>query len=160
MMNERRHQTYTFRFNLHHFNFVSYQSVFVRYVVGQLELVEGHGLLHPLLASSRAVRVDVHPFRHLGVGAIIAESFSRIFYRNAINFGLPLLIFPQASQIETGQLLEVNPVEGVITNATIGQTWKVDGIPSHLMEMIDIGGLMPWLKARYANTSSDKKVGQ
>ncbi|MGI9291555.1 MAG: 3-isopropylmalate dehydratase [Gammaproteobacteria bacterium] len=87
---------------------------------------------------------------HLGVGAILAESFSRIFYRNAINFGLPLLIFPKAKEVEAGQLLEVNVVEGVISIATTGQTYKVEGIPSHLMEMINIGGLMPWLKQKYA----------
>ena len=88
---------------------------------------------------------------HLGVGAILAESFSRIFYRNAINFGLPLLIFPQAKEVEAGQLLEVNVVEGVITNSSAGQTYKVEGIPPHLMEMINIGGLMPWLKQKYAS---------
>jgi 3-isopropylmalate/(R)-2-methylmalate dehydratase small subunit len=41
-------------------------------------------------------------------------------------------------------------VEGVITNVTTGQTYKVEGIPPHLMEMINIGGLMPWLKEKYA----------
>jgi 3-isopropylmalate/(R)-2-methylmalate dehydratase small subunit len=87
---------------------------------------------------------------HLGVGAVIARSFSRIFYRNAINFGLPLLVFPEAAEIEAGSLLEVNPVEGIITNVTTGQTYKVEGIPPHLMEMINIGGLMPWLKEKYA----------
>ena len=90
-------------------------------------------------------------FRHLGVGAILATSFSRIFYRNAINFGLPLLIFPAADEVEAGQLLEVNAVEGVVTNATTGKTYQVEGIPPHLMEMINIGGLMPWLKQKYAN---------
>jgi 3-isopropylmalate dehydratase small subunit len=90
-------------------------------------------------------------FVHLGVGAILAESFSRIFYRNAINFGLPLLLLPQAREITTGQLLEVNAVEGIITNATAGKTYKVEGIPPHLMHMIDAGGLMPWLKEKYAN---------
>ena len=88
---------------------------------------------------------------HLGVGAILAESFSRIFYRNAINLGLPLLIFPQAKEVEAGQLLEVNVVEGVIMNSSAGQTYKVEGIPPHLMEMINIGGLMPWLKQKYAS---------
>ena len=89
-------------------------------------------------------------FAHLGVGAILAESFSRIFYRNAINFGIPLLVFPQAKEIEAGALLEVNPVEGVIRNATGGQTYVVEGIPEHLMYMIKAGGLMPWLKEKYA----------
>jgi 3-isopropylmalate dehydratase small subunit len=89
-------------------------------------------------------------FQHLGVKVILAESFSRIFYRNAINFGLSLLIFPQAHEVEDGASLEVNPVEGVITNATTGKTYKVEGIPPHLMEMINYGGLMPWLKEKYA----------
>jgi len=90
-------------------------------------------------------------FRHLGVGAILAESFSRIFYRNAINFGLPLLIFPQAKEIKAGQILEVDPVAGSIINTTTGSRYTVDGIPEHLMQMINVGGLMPWLKQKYAN---------
>ena len=90
-------------------------------------------------------------FAHLGIGAILAESFSRIFYRNAINFGIPLLVFPQAKEIEAGALLEVNPVEGMIRNASSGQTYTVEGIPEHLMYMISAGGLMPWLKETYAS---------
>lgn len=90
-------------------------------------------------------------FAHLGVGAILAESFSRIFYRNAINFGIPLLLFPQAGEIQAGQLLEVNPVTGMIRNATSGSTYQVEGIPEHLMHMINAGGLMPWLKQKYAS---------
>jgi 3-isopropylmalate/(R)-2-methylmalate dehydratase small subunit len=90
-------------------------------------------------------------FAHLGVGAILAVSFSRIFYRNAINFGIPLLIFPEAREVEAGQLLEVSPVDGIITNASIGRTYQVEGIPEHLMHMINAGGLMPWLKEKYAN---------
>jgi 3-isopropylmalate dehydratase small subunit len=89
-------------------------------------------------------------FAHLGVGAILAESFSRIFYRNAINFGIPLLLFPQAGEIQASQLLEVNPVTGVIRNATSGSTYQVEGIPEHLMHMINAGGLMPWLKQKYS----------
>jgi 3-isopropylmalate dehydratase small subunit len=94
-------------------------------------------------------------FAHLGVGAILAESFSRIFYRNAINFGIPLLLFPQAGEIEAGQLLEVNPVSGMIRNATSGSAYQVEGIPEHLMHMINAGGLMPWLKQKYA-TQQDR----
>ena len=94
-------------------------------------------------------------FEYLGVGAILAKSFSRIFYRNAINFGIPLLLFPQADEIAAGQLLEVNPVEGIIRNATSGSTYKVEGIPEHLMHMINSGGLMPWLKQKYAAEQPD-----
>jgi 3-isopropylmalate/(R)-2-methylmalate dehydratase small subunit len=88
------------------------------------------------------------------VGAILAQSFSRIFYRNAINFGLPLLVFPQASQVAAGALLELNPVTGMIRDATAGQTYVVEGIPTHLMEMIDAGGLMPWLHKKYGKSRS------
>ena len=88
-------------------------------------------------------------FRHLGVGAILAKSFSRIFYRNAINFGLPLLRFPQAAEISAGDTLSVDPIAGLITNKTADVTYQVDGIPEHLMQMIQVGGLMPWLKQHY-----------
>jgi len=93
-------------------------------------------------------------FASLGVGAILAESFSRIFYRNAINFGLPLLVFPQASQVAAGALLELNPVTGMIRDATAGRTYLVEGIPAHLMAMIDAGGLMPWLHKKYGKSRS------
>ena len=89
-------------------------------------------------------------FRHLGVSAILAESFSRIFYRNAINFGLPLLLLPQAKEIQQGDQLQVDPVSGLITNKTNDKIYKVEGIPEHLMQMIRVGGLMPWLKEKYS----------
>jgi 3-isopropylmalate/(R)-2-methylmalate dehydratase small subunit len=89
-------------------------------------------------------------FRELGVSAILAESFSRIFYRNAINFGMPLLLFPDAKEIEAGQILDVEPVTGIITSHATGKIYQVDGIPEHLMHMITAGGLMPWLKQKYA----------
>jgi 3-isopropylmalate/(R)-2-methylmalate dehydratase small subunit len=89
-------------------------------------------------------------FRELGVSAILAESFSRIFYRNAINFGLPLLFFPQANEVAPGHVLDVDPVGGIIRNQTTGKTYEVEGIPEHLMHMINAGGLMPWLKEKYA----------
>ena len=92
-------------------------------------------------------------FAALGVGAILAESFSRIFYRNAINFGLPLLVFPQAREIAAGALLELNPVTGMIRNATTGQSYVVEGLPAHLMDMINAGGLMPWLHRKYGHKS-------
>jgi len=89
-------------------------------------------------------------FRELGVGAIVARSFSRIFYRNAINFGLPLLTLPAEAEIRPGDVLEVDPTRGTIDNTTLGKCYAVEPIPAHLMTMIDAGGLLPWLKARYA----------
>lgn len=90
-------------------------------------------------------------FRELGVGAIVAVSFSRIFYRNAINFGLPLLTLPEAGEIGAGDRIRLDPVVGSIDNLTSGQHYVVEGIPPHLMQMILVGGLMPWLKQTYQN---------
>ena len=87
--------------------------------------------------------------RELGVGAILARSFSRIFYRNAINFGLPLLTLPEDAVISAGDVLEVDPVAGIIDNTTTGQVLTVEPIPEHLMQMIAAGGLMPWLKQQH-----------
>lgn len=87
-------------------------------------------------------------FQELGVGAIIAVSFSRIFYRNAINFGLPLLRLPRAGEIAAGDQLHLDPVAGRIRNATQDMEYQVEGLPPHLMEMIAAGGLLPWLKRR------------
>jgi len=95
-------------------------------------------------------------FRHLGVGAILARSFSRIFYRNAINFGLPLLTLAEQAEIKPGDQLQVDPVSGSIENISTGESWRVEGIPGHLMSMIEAGGLMPWLKARYTPTEQSK----
>jgi 3-isopropylmalate/(R)-2-methylmalate dehydratase small subunit len=86
--------------------------------------------------------------RHLGVGAVLAVSFGRIFYRNALNFGLPALFFPEAGEIGAGDLLEVDPVAGRIANHAAGRQYAVPGLPAHLMAMVTAGGLMPYLKAR------------
>jgi 3-isopropylmalate dehydratase small subunit len=62
-------------------------------------------------------------FRELGVGAIVARSFSRIFYRNAINFGLPLLRLSDDAEIRPGDLLEVDPIGGTVDNTTLGRRY-------------------------------------
>jgi 3-isopropylmalate/(R)-2-methylmalate dehydratase small subunit len=86
----------------------------------------------------------------LKVGAVLAESFARIFYRNALNFGVPCLFFPQYREITAGDKLEVDPVAGTVKNLTTGKGYTVDPIPAHLMEMITDGGLMPHLKKKLA----------
>ena len=85
---------------------------------------------------------------HLGVGAVLAVSFGRIFYRNALNFGLPALTFPGAATVLPGDRLRVDAVAGRIEIAGSGAVHTVPGIPAHLMAMVEAGGLMPWLKLR------------
>ena len=87
---------------------------------------------------------------HLGVGGVLAVSYGRIFYRNALNLGLPALIFPEVASVQSGDLLTVDPVAGVVVNARSGLVQSVPRIPAHLMAMVAAGGLMPWLKLRYA----------
>ncbi|WP_411289298.1 3-isopropylmalate dehydratase small subunit [Phenylobacterium sp.] len=86
----------------------------------------------------------------LGVGAVLAKSFARIFYRNAVNLGLPALFFREADEISAGDCLEVDLAAGQVRNLTTGADYPVEPIPPHLLEMIMVGGLMPHLKARLA----------
>ena len=86
----------------------------------------------------------------LGVGAVLAKSFARIFYRNALNLGLPALFFREAQEVAAGDRLELDLAAGKVRNLTTGVTYAVEPIPPHLLEMILMGGLMPHLKARLA----------
>lgn len=86
--------------------------------------------------------------RQLGVGAVIAPSFARIFYRNALNLGLPALFCDDAHRIAEGDQLMVDPVLGKITNKTRGEILSCKPIPDHLMAMVRAGGLIAHLHAR------------
>ena len=84
----------------------------------------------------------------LGVSAVIATGFARIFYRNALNLGLPALFCDAAGSIRAGDRLEVDPVAGQIINHTRNQTLAARPIPAHLMDMVRAGGLVAQLKAQ------------
>lgn len=86
----------------------------------------------------------------LGVGAVIAESFARIFYRNALNLGLPALFSDDVAKIKAGDQLSVDPTAGVMRNQTTGAVLACRPIPPHLMDMVSAGGLMPFLKRKFA----------
>jgi len=95
--------------------------------------------------------------KHLGVGAVLAVSFGRIFYRNALNFGLPALFLPAAGEISAGDEIEVEPVAGIVRNFRTGSEYRVNGIPAHLMDMVLAGGLMPHLKQRLARQPQEQR---
>jgi 3-isopropylmalate/(R)-2-methylmalate dehydratase small subunit len=86
--------------------------------------------------------------KHLGVAALVAESFAGLFYRNAINLGLPALACPQAKRIRQGDALEVDFENGRIKNLTTGETLACEAIPPHLLPMLRDGGLLAHLEKR------------
>lgn len=82
-----------------------------------------------------------------GTGCVIAKSFARIFYRNAINIGLPILECPEAAEeIKAGDEVEVNFDTGVITDKTTGKTYKAQPFPEFIQNIIAKGGLLASLK--------------
>ncbi|MBR5422217.1 MAG: 3-isopropylmalate dehydratase small subunit [Lachnospiraceae bacterium] len=78
-----------------------------------------------------------------GVSCVIAETFARIFYRNSINIGLPILECPEAAAaIKAGDTVEVDFDSGVITDKTTGQSFKGQPFPPFMQEIIKAGGLI------------------
>jgi 3-isopropylmalate/(R)-2-methylmalate dehydratase small subunit len=84
-----------------------------------------------------------------GVACVVAKSFARIFYRNAINVGLPILECPQAvAETSQGDRLTVNLVRGTITNERSGCVYQTSPFPAFIMSIIQAGGLVPYTQAR------------
>ena len=82
-----------------------------------------------------------------GTGCVIAKSFARIFYRNAINIGLPILECEAAAEeIQDGDTVSVDFDTGVITNITKGKTYKAEPFPPFIQNIIEKGGLLASLK--------------
>jgi 3-isopropylmalate/(R)-2-methylmalate dehydratase small subunit len=84
----------------------------------------------------------------LGIRAVLAKSFARIFYRNTLNFGVPALVCPDVERINAGDRLAVDPLKGEVANLTTGETLSCEPLPAHLMEMIGDGGLMAHLRKK------------
>ncbi len=84
-----------------------------------------------------------------GVQCVIANSFARIFFRNAINIGLPILECPEAVKgIESGDELEVDIDTGVIKNVTRGTQFKAEPFPPFMRSIMDAGGLIGYISEK------------
>lgn len=84
-----------------------------------------------------------------GVSVVIAKSFARIFYRNAINIGFPIVECAQAAEeIQPGDQVDVDFTTGVITDQTTGKTYQAAPFPEFIKGIIESGGLLNSLKAR------------
>jgi len=84
-----------------------------------------------------------------GISAVIAASFARIFFRNAINIGLPMLESAEAAEAtDTGDQLEANLTTGEIRNLTKGEAFQAKAYPEFMRDIIEKGGLIPYSKER------------
>lgn len=87
-----------------------------------------------------------------GVGAVVASSFARIFFRNAINTGLPIAVSPEAvAGISPGDQVEVDVAAGEVRNLTTGKSYASEPLPDFVMEIANAGGLVNWVKDRLAS---------
>ena len=84
-----------------------------------------------------------------GISVVIAKSFARIFYRNSINIGLPIMECPEAvDAISAGDTVQVDFDTGVITDATTGQSFQAEPFPPFIQDIISAGGLMKSIRAK------------
>ena len=83
-----------------------------------------------------------------GISLVIANSFARIFYRNSINIGLPILECPEAvANIKAGDVVSCDLAKGLIENVTTGKTFQAEPFPDFIQNIIDKGGLIASIKA-------------
>ena len=99
------------------------------------------------MGSSREQAAQV--LKALGVAAVIANSFGGIFYRNAFNLGLPVVVSQSTDAISADDQLEVDLRGGIITNLSNGEQLSGEAIPDHLMAYIEAGGLVPYLEKKF-----------
>ena len=88
--------------------------------------------------------------KHLGAACVVAKSFGGIFYRNALNLGLPVIVCAETDRIRDGDRLTVDPRAGVIVDETSGERLQAQPLPDFLLDMLADGGLVPHLEKRFA----------
>ncbi len=90
--------------------------------------------------------------RYLRIGAIVAVSFARIFFRNAFNLGIPALEFPALAKnpdlIREGDVIEIHFKDGTLINQSTKKQYKITKIPPFLLEYLNAGGAIPLLKQK------------
>jgi len=84
--------------------------------------------------------------QYLGISAIVATFFARIFYRNAINLGIPVIECGDSGRIQDQDVIEIDLEAGLIRNLTQAESYPCSRLPPHIFELIRAGGLVPYLK--------------
>ena len=86
--------------------------------------------------------------RGTGIAAVVASSFARIFFRNAINTGLPIVTCPDVvAATEAGDQLEVDVESGTVHNVTTNKTFAAEPLPGFVMDIVRAGGLVEWVRS-------------
>ncbi len=85
--------------------------------------------------------------KHTKIACVIAKSFARIFYRNCINIGFPIMVCEQCyDEIEDGDELKVHLNDGIIINNTCGKRYKSKPLPAFMLEIVNAGGIIEYIK--------------
>jgi len=83
-----------------------------------------------------------------GVAAVIAKNFAAIFFRNAINIGLPFLELDEVGEIEEGDLIEIDLTMGIVKNLSKNKIYQTEAFPEFLQRIVECGGLMSYIKKK------------
>ncbi len=83
-----------------------------------------------------------------GVACVVAKSFARIFFRNAVNLGFPVLECPELGEITEGHWISVDLGKGIIADAENGTSFKANPLPPFILEILHAGGLINWARRR------------
>ena len=91
---------------------------------------------------------------NMGAGAVLADSFARIFFRNAINLGLPVIVCKGiAARVKDGQTIQLDMAAGTVTIAETGETLAAEALGDKAMEILSAGGIKPMMRARFVATT-------
>ena len=96
---------------------------------------------------------------NMGAKAVIADSFARIFFRNAINLGLvPVICKGISKKVKEGQTLTLDFVKGVVTVQETGESYPCEALGEQAMKILAAGGIKPLMRARFAKEKAEQKV--
>lgn len=109
------------------------------------------------MGSSREQAAEA--LKHLGIAGVVARSFAGIFYRNAINLGLPVLIGKDIDAVEDGDAAMLDIEAGELRLTEKNLTLALEPLPDNLKLMLADGGLVPHLKKRFASKSASEALG-
>lgn len=94
---------------------------------------------------------------NMGASAVLADSFARIFFRNGINLGLPLVVCKGiAAHVKNGQTLLLNIAAGIVTIEETGETLQAEALGDKAMEILAAGGIKPMMRKRYGAMQKDE----